>query len=253
MQILLVQERFLERAATLDLKHCLIWKGGSLLLRRYSSIQPPRFTTDLDLLIRGTTISDTIQLLSRAAKTELDDGFTFVFKKQTPMKRDTPYGGERLEISWALDGKPNSEPLRIDLCAGDDVDVLEVKLESTFIDSPLSQSLAIHVYPPEFIFTEKLETVARFGTGNTRLKDFIDLWTLIHADLKQDKLRSAISRCYSRRGSELDLPFLARIFADRDFADELERARQRNYPDLPIPNVHDLFRDVLSFVKKTLV
>jgi hypothetical protein len=143
IQTLLAQERFLERLVTVDAKRTLIWKGGSLLLRRYSSIQPPRFTTDLDLLVRGTTVDDAVQLLKKASHLDLDDGFLFTFKKQVPMKRDTPYGGERLEISWVFSGRPNSEPVRIDLCAGDDVDVVEVKLESAFIDTPMSSSLSV--------------------------------------------------------------------------------------------------------------
>ncbi|MDE0518457.1 MAG: nucleotidyl transferase AbiEii/AbiGii toxin family protein [Bdellovibrionales bacterium] len=40
-------------------------------------------------------------------------------------------------------------------------------------------NISFQVYPPEFIFAEKLETIVRFGTGNTRVKDFIDLDTLI--------------------------------------------------------------------------
>ena len=40
-------------------------------------------------------------------------------------------------------------------------------------------NISFQVYPPEFILAEKLETIIRFGTGNTRVKDFIDLDILI--------------------------------------------------------------------------
>jgi len=250
VQILLVQERFLERLVTVDRKHQLIWKGGSLLLRRYSAIQPPRFTTDLDFLVRGQTVEDAIQTLNKSAQVDLEDGFAFTFKKQVPMKRDTPYGGERLEISWSFDGKPNSEPLRIDLCAGDDVDAVEVKLDAAFIEPSGSPSLSILVYPSEFIFAEKIETVARFGTGNTRLKDFIDLWTLIQTEMNPAKLQAAIDRCHLRRGSEFDLAFLRNVLSDQRFSDELERARGRNYPTLNVPTVSVIFSDLVAFLKR---
>lgn len=250
VQILLVQERFLERLVTEDRRHHLIWKGGSLLLRRYSSIQPPRFTTDLDLLVRGATVDDAVNLLSKATQIDLGDGFAFEFRKQVPMKRDTPYGGERLEISWRFNDKPNSEPLRIDLCAGDDVDVIEIKLETAFLDSPERPSLGIQVYPPEFIFAEKLETVSRFGTGNTRLKDFIDLWTLIQGGLDLAATRDATIRCYSRRDSDFDMTFLEQVLRDQNFAEELERARLRNFSGLNIPEMHQVLKNILDFVRK---
>lgn len=165
VQLLLAQERFLERLATVDRKNCMIWKGGSLLLRRYSTIQPPRYTTDLDLLVRGATVTDAVALLAHAAEEDLKDGFSFLLVGTTPMKRDTPYGGERLEIKWTFEGKPNSEALRIDLCAGDDVDSVAVKLNDLFLEESSASTLSIHVYPPEFIFAEKLETLVRFSTG----------------------------------------------------------------------------------------
>jgi hypothetical protein len=50
VQLLLAQERFLARVACIDLENKLVWKGGSLILRRYSVLNPPRFTVDIDLL-----------------------------------------------------------------------------------------------------------------------------------------------------------------------------------------------------------
>jgi hypothetical protein len=90
--------------------------------------------------------------------------------------------------------------------------------------------------------------VSRFGTGNTRLKDFIDLWTLVQKELDLALLQSAIARCYSRRNSDLDFSYLTAIFTDRNFSSELERARKRNYPDLPVPEVETMFSDILKFL-----
>ena len=50
MQILLCQERFLLRLYQLKEGKNYIWKGGSLLVRRYQVLhQKPRWTVDLDL------------------------------------------------------------------------------------------------------------------------------------------------------------------------------------------------------------
>lgn len=249
VQLLLAQERFIERLVVVDKNHFLIWKGGSLILRRYSKIQPPRFTTDIDFLVRGAQIIDAVELLKKATQQDLDDGFTFLFKKMTPMKRDTPYGGERLEINWHLENKSNSEPLRIDLCAGDDVDTIKVQLEELFLDGALQSSLSMEVYPPEFIFAEKLETLVRFGTGNTRLKDFIDLWTLTQNELDSKKLHSAIKRCFERRETELNPSYWEEVLNNKQFAKLLEEARLRNFQTLVIPAVEDIFVEIREYLK----
>ena len=252
VQLLLAQERYLERLVLVDHKRSLIWKGGSLLLRRYSSIQPPRFTTDLDLLVRGTTISDALELIKKATDQNIDDGFSFSFVKITPMKRDTPYGGERIELAWNFENKSNSEPLRIDLCAGDDVDSVNIKLDELFLEHPLQTSLSIEVYPSEFIFAEKLETLVRFGTGNTRLKDFIDLWTLAQNKLDSKKLSSAIIRCFKRRDSKLNPSYWEEVLSDKELSVILEEARKRNYPSLNIPSVDKIFKELAEFLRRIL-
>lgn len=248
--LLLAQERFLERLVSVDKKRSLIWKGGSLVLRRYSSLQPPRFTTDIDLLVRGKTIDDAVQLLMKACEVDLEDGFSFIYKKQTPMKRDTPYGGERLELSWKFENKPISELLRIDLCAGDDVDAVEVKLEDLFLEAPQGKRLSISIYPPEFIFAEKLETLVRFGTGNTRLKDFIDLWSLIQKGLDDNRVYAAVTRCFQRRGTAIEPKDWQEVLRDNQLASILEQARERNFKDLQIPGIPTLFADLLKYLKR---
>lgn len=176
VQLLLAQERFLARVATADKDQKLVWKGGSLVLRQYTALKKPRFTSDLDFLARGIAFEEAEELLLAAAKIDLKDGFQFLGVTKSEMERDTPYGGSRFEIAWSFQKKPQSEPLRIDLCAGDDVDPKKLDLQEIYLLQDENDGLSISVYLAEFIFAEKLETLVRFGTGNTRLKDFIDLW-----------------------------------------------------------------------------
>src|SRR5690606_28651318 len=115
-----------------------------------------------------------------------DDGFDFGKITIDRMQRKTPYGGYRYEIEWTYDNRSGPQLLKIDVCAGDIVkDEIRTLKESTFF---VEEDLSIRVYPPEYIFAEKLETVVKFGTGNSRLKDFIDLWSLSKIEIDQDKL-----------------------------------------------------------------
>jgi hypothetical protein len=150
------------------------------------------------------------------------------------MKRDTPYGGSRFEIKWEFQKKPQSEPLRLDLCTGDDVDPAKIRLSEI-----------------EFIFAEKLETLARFGTGNTRLKHFIDLWnfTCLESDrFSKSKCEIAIRRCFARRKTEMDLKLWQEILLDTDFQEIMEETRQRNFSGLPIPAIPVLFEELAAYL-----
>ena len=191
MQILLCQERFLLRLYQLPEGQNYIWKGGSLLVRRYQpKNQKPRFTVDLDLEVWQINVLKTKDILKKAMNIDLQDGFQFVSVTQDPMKRETPYGGDRFSIQWTLFDKGQSEALKIDVCSGDFIKPESVQANELCIIKPKT-NISFQVYPPEFIFAEKLETIVRFGTGNTRVKDFIDLYTLIKKGLNMKKLKIA--------------------------------------------------------------
>lgn len=251
VQLLLAQERFLFRVASVDENKNLIWKGGSLILRSYSKLKPPRFTSDIDFTALDLNISQAEDLLREAAKLDLQDGFTFLDIHRYPMERDTPYGGERFEIKWEFQGKSNSEALRIDLCTGDDVDPREIKLNEVYLLDDDTSNVTLAVYPPEFIVAEKLETLVRFGTGNTRLKDFIDLWTLAQmpeTELPREACILAIKRCFERRGTLLKPSAWDEVLTDREFQELMENARLKNFSNLPIPDVLEIFKVIETFL-----
>src|SRR3989344_5220764 len=93
-QNLLAQERFLARLATTEFGTKFIWKGGSLVLRAYSSLEIPRYTVDLDFLAKGISIDKVQAAFVKATEVNLDDGFVFGSITNGPFERDLPYGGE---------------------------------------------------------------------------------------------------------------------------------------------------------------
>lgn len=119
MQNLLCQERFLLRLYQFKTGKNYIWKGGSLLVRRYQPHhQKQRFTVDLDLEAWKVNVLGTEEVFKTAMAIELKDGFQFFKLKKEPMKRDTPYGGERFSIEWSLFDKNQSEALKADEIIG---------------------------------------------------------------------------------------------------------------------------------------
>ena len=152
LQILLSQERFLLRLYKITEGKNYIWKGGSLLVRRYQPLhQVPRFTVDLDLEAWEVSIFKTEELFKKAMAIDLNDGFRFFQVKKESMKRETPYGGERFSIEWSLFDKNQSEALKIDVCSGDFIEPETVKASELCIIQD-TKGVFFQVYPPEFLY-----------------------------------------------------------------------------------------------------
>lgn len=132
-QLLCAQERFLVRIMSLPEGQNFIWKGGSLVLRAYRSLDVPRFTVDIDLMIQGLDIDKTTSIFESACRIDLDDGFDFGKITIDRMQRETPYGGYRYEIEWSYDNRPGPQALKIDVCTGDTVKD-EIRALKDFID-----------------------------------------------------------------------------------------------------------------------
>ena len=252
MQTLLCQERFLLRLYQLKEGKNYIWKGGSLLIRRYQPIhQKPRFTVDIDLEAWKISVSKTEDVFKKAMNIDLKDGFQFSSLSKDTMKRETPYGGERFSIEWSLFKKHQSESLKIDVCSGDSVEPESVKASELCIIEDIN-NISFQVYPPEFIFAEKLETIARFGTGNTRVKDFIDLDTLIKAGLNIQKLKKAVKMCFECRGKDFQTKELLRILNDKDFTNILGEVlkNKKEYKRLNLPDMKDLLKNIKDQINR---
>ena len=252
MQTLLCQERFLLRLYQIRAGKNYIWKGGSLLVRRYQPRhQKPRFTVDLDLEAWKVDVLGTEEVFKTAMAIDLKDGFQFFKLKKEPMKRDTLYGGERFSIEWTLFDKNQSEALKIDVCSGDFIEPESVKASEICIIQDTGD-ISFHVYPPEFIFAEKLETVVRFGTGNTRVKDFIDLDTLIKKGLNTKKLERAVRECFKRRGKDFKVKELLTILNDKEFIEYLGEVlkNKKEYERLHLTNIEAILENIKNKIAK---
>ncbi len=244
-QTLLSQERFLARLAKSPYGSKYVWKGGSLLLRTCSFLELPRYTVDIDLLARGISIEDTVKAFTEACQIDLGDGFVFGKIESSPMKREAVYGGERFTIEWKLFDKNNSQRLQIDVAAGDSVNPLKLSSDELFICPTESESFTYLVYPLEFIATEKIETIFRFGLGNTRVKDLIDLWNLSKANIPTERLRIAIGECFENRQTPFDLVKLKSILTDTEYLEVVDDAISRNFEDLRLPEAKSFLGDIL--------
>jgi predicted nucleotidyltransferase component of viral defense system len=248
VQMLLCQGRFLARLGSIPEGSAFIWKGGSLMLRLYRTEGQPRYTIDVDFSVSGISTNSVRSVLQKAMAIDLQDGFAFTSITSESMERDLPYGGNRYELNWTFFSKQGARKLKIDACAGDVVIPNIVTDKEAFLLPIGANNIEFRVYPKEFVFAEKLETIARFRTGNTRCKDFIDIWMLIQTGVEVKSLGAAIRMVFSNRGTSFSVQKIRDILTDTLFRDRLETHRKRHFADLDVPEIRKVSDDILELL-----
>jgi hypothetical protein len=84
----------------------------------------------------------------------------------------------------------------------------------------------LRAYPRETVVAEKTEALVKLGMGNTRLKDFFDLWYLSNAfSFDGPTLAAALNATFTRRGTEFPENGLPLALTD-EFASDPTKQRQ---------------------------
>ena len=129
----------------------------------------------------------------------VDDGIVFDSGSVagTPIRKDAGYGGVRIDVRATLDGARLA--LQVDIGFGDAVtpDAQQVTYPTLLADVPAP---TLRAYPKATAVAEKLHAVTVLGMTNTRMKDFFDLWVLLHDTTLDDaELQRAIKATFTRR------------------------------------------------------
>lgn len=200
-------ERFLARVAISKYRENLIFKGG-LCLRQY--IETGRETKDIDFLAKklGGELETIKTVFEEISKVDLEDFFEFhrVDASQLTLEHKK-YPGYRIKIDLKFGNM--KDRLQIDVGIGDVVDEYEIGLNLIkYKNEPLlgEGGTSLYVYPPEYIFSEKLHAIIELKTLNSRMKDYFDYYMLIQSGvLDQKKTGKAVDRTFKQRDTEFQL------------------------------------------------
>jgi predicted nucleotidyltransferase component of viral defense system len=206
-------DQFLLRLSYYENKDHIIVKGGMLMVALLGI--NTRSTMDIDTAIKSFTLTEVtaLQLFRDIISIPYDDGCTFEFKKINQIMDDNDYQGYRIFFT----GKKEkiTQPLHLDLSTGDKITPKEMDLTyKTFL---LQEEVNIKSYNIETVIAEKLETVLTRGTGNTRMKDFYDLFIIHKVLLPQiddSILKRAFKNTLSNRETEFILDFKDDVLTD---------------------------------------
>lgn len=200
-------ERFLARVSSSAYRDNLIFKGG-LCLKQY--LDTGRETKDIDFLIKKLSADkDEIEkVFSEIAKVDREDLYSFFNVKVTMLEDEhKQYPGFRVNLDIAL-GKMKDK-IQIDVGVGDIVDEYEMAVRVlTYREKPIAglTSISLMAYPPEFIFSEKLQAIVMLQALNSRMKDYFDCYMLIvQNQLGLLKCKTAIQKTFKNRNTEIQL------------------------------------------------
>ena len=216
-------ERLLYRLSISEHAPNFLLKGALLFQLWYG--QPHRPTRDADLLGFGPDDVPTLVGVFRSVCTiAVDDGLMFDAESVagTPIRKDAGYGGVRIDVRATLDGARLA--LQIDIGFGDAVtpDAQQVTYPTLLADVP---GPTLRAYPKATVVAEKLHAVTVLGMTNTRMKDFFDLWVLLHDTTLDDaELQRAIEATFTRR--QTAVPGTQPIGLSDAFADDATKQVQ---------------------------
>jgi predicted nucleotidyltransferase component of viral defense system len=187
-----------------ELAEHLVFKGGFVMLKIYDS---ERFTRDGDALAVGIDKEELKTLISQALEEDLDDGMWFGDVHVDDLEEQGQYGSYRFDFAFQI-GEPDLKKVhklsRIHIDVGFSDKLPARPADSTMpslleYESPVSWK----VYPIEYIFAEKLETLYDRGSASSRAKDIYDLVYLIPLCKDEEKLIEAIRQTFRNRSTEL--------------------------------------------------
>jgi len=183
------RERFVLKGATLF----AVWTG-----------KPHRPTQDLDLLGFGAPATDRLEAVFREiclADVE-PDGLEFDHESVSvqPIREDNIYDGLRVRLLATLGSARIS--LQVDVGFGDVITPAPRELPfGSLLDLPAP---VLRTYPPETVVAEKLDAIVKLGMGNSRMKDYFDLWTLSETmTFEFAALHQAVTATLERRSTPM--------------------------------------------------
>jgi len=192
-------ERFLERLSLSEHKDKFVLKGGMLIATFVG--MDARSTMDLDTTLRGLPFTDEIvrSTISAICACPIKDEVSFSVGAIVPIRTDDIYGGYRVKVVASYDSI--EVPFSIDITTGDVITPRAVKcfLRGIFDEEKL---IEIWAYNIETVLAEKIKTVLRRNTLNTRPRDFYDVF-IIGTTQTFDKvlLKDAITATAAHRGT----------------------------------------------------
>ena len=167
-------ERVLERLSKSKYSNNFVLKGGFLIASMIGIDE--RTTMDIDTTIKGLLMEkeNIEQIVKEILSIDVNDGISFQYNKTEPIREGDNYNNFRIFFN-AKYGKIDN-PMKMDITTGDEVTPRAINYKYKTIFS--GEEINVIAYNLETILAEKYETIISRNIGNTRARDYYDLYTL---------------------------------------------------------------------------
>lgn len=224
-----VIERFLYRLSLSPHRGRFVLRGATLFSVWLDA--PHRPTRDVDFLASGESSAEATRpiLEEICAFPVPEDGVTFLAETLRVEERDNDgraYQGLHVEVTATIgSARPR---LEIDVAFGEVVTPAPEEVEvPALLSQPRPRLMA---YPRETVIAEKTEAMVSLGLGNTRLKDFFDLWYLSSVfEIDGAQLAEALSATFARRQTAFPADGLPIALTERFSADPAKRSQWESF------------------------
>lgn len=198
-------ERFLYRLSLSSYSARFFLKGG-LMLKVWDP-NGHRATLDIDLLAKLSHSLTNIESIIREIGSIPYSEDAIRFDTEELLLRQIQIGGGYWGVRASFSALLFTSRIPVLLDIGFD-DIIYPQPHKIDYPSLLSSApVPLLGYTLETVVAEKLESIAKLGLVNTRMKDFYDLWTILQKESFDPKvLKEAIRKVFSHRGTELQIP-----------------------------------------------
>lgn len=205
-----------------------VFKGGNLL---WHYIQTPRETVDLDLATLTLNSHLEVKKVLEKVSNHYDE-ITFRIKRFKEVDANEGKGAAVIIEYLTNSGQKNQ--FDIDIVYSLPTDLQKVK-------STLHQDVEYLSASLENIICDKISAADQFASGNTRMKDFDDLWRLSQSGIIFDIFK--IKNLFQKRSLEMKL----RTEWISDILENEWGRHSKKYKDLP-STIQKVFGDVNSWL-----
>lgn len=244
-------ERFLYRLSKSPHASDFVLKGALMMLTWEAPLSRPSSDIDVLGLVKNDQ-SHVVSIIGDICGVDVEpDGIDFDSQNITAqtITDAAEYRGLRIKVP----ARPGSARVvvQIDIGFGDpvvpDAQIFEYPV---LLDLPAPR---LKGYSRESFIAEKLESIARFGMLNSRLKDFYDIWLLAERqDFEGEVLSAAVKATFSNRDRAVDVRMLERIKA---FASDTTKGTQwhafceQNRLKPKLPTLNETARLIIRFIE----
>ncbi len=197
-------EKFLDRLSISSYKENFIIKGGCLL----SSIMglQLRTTMDIDANITGITfnLEKITDMITEIINIDINDKILFTIVKIEEIKEEQEYDGYRFTLNSKFENI--NVNFHLDISTGDIITPRAI--EYSYKKILENETISLLAYNQETIIAEKLQSILDKKIGNSRMKDFYDLYHFTNYrwnEINTSHLTAAVLATFAHRNTLDDL------------------------------------------------